>query len=97
MQTHSEAFNLRTDRLGLDKLDDPHHGWVDCLRNDISLEAKQRIMGILTIDPKLSRRGLRLRFPKVEIVTGLLIRRQFYRKLAGELLGQAPPRGIYLP
>jgi hypothetical protein len=52
------------------------------------LEAKQRIMGTLTINPNHSASSAFFqKFPEVKIVTGLLIRREFYRKLAVSSLG----------
>ncbi|RDL35090.1 Uncharacterized protein BP5553_07021 [Venustampulla echinocandica] len=78
-----DTYKLRADRLGLDSLNDLYHRWVDGHRDRLSLESKQRIMGTLTIDldlPEFS--AFSHIFPKVEIITGLLIRRQFYRKIA---------------
>ena len=83
------AYKLRADRLGLDSLNEPYHGWTDGHRGDVSLESKQRIMGTLTINLNLPEFSAFFQtFPKVEIVTGLLIRRQFYRKIAVNSLGK---------
>jgi len=89
LETHLEAYRLRADRLGLGSLNDPYHGWVDGYRDGVSLESKQRIMGTLTINLNLPEFSAFFQtFPKVEIVTGLLIRRQFYRKIAVSSLGK---------
>jgi hypothetical protein len=89
LETHWEAYRLRADRLGLDSLNDPYHCWVDGHRDDVSFESKQRIMGTLTIDPDFHEfYPFFQTFPKVEIVTGLLLRRQFYRKIAASSLGK---------
>ncbi|CZR56373.1 uncharacterized protein PAC_06261 [Phialocephala subalpina] len=84
LDSHFEAYKQRANRLGLDSLNDPYHSWVDGHQDpdSISLESKQRIMGTLTINPTLSKAGNKKKFPNVEIVTGLLIRREFYRKIA---------------
>ncbi|KAK3938997.1 hypothetical protein QBC46DRAFT_316574 [Diplogelasinospora grovesii] len=83
LETHFEAYRLRAARLGLDSLNDPYHGWVDGRRDVVSLESKLRIMGTLTINLDLPEFSTFLQtFPKVEIITGLLIPRQFYRKIA---------------
>ena len=84
LEAHREACKLQADKLRLGTLNDPYHSWVDGHRNgDVSLESKQRIMGTLTINPNLPEfSAFCQKFPKVEIVTGLLIRRQFYRKIA---------------
>ena len=83
LEIHGEAYRLRADRLGLESLNDPYHGWVDGHRDAVTMETKQRIMGTMTINPKLLEFSALLQtFPTVEIVTGLVIRRQFYRKIA---------------
>jgi hypothetical protein len=88
LETNFEACRLRADMLGLDRLNDPHHGWVNGHWEGASLEAKQRIMGTLTINPNHSASSAFFqKFPEVKIVTGLLIRREFYRKLAVSSLG----------
>ena len=84
LETHFEAYKLQAKRLGLANLNDPYHGWVNGQRTSISLEAKQRIIGTLTL--KLNHSNFPENFPKVEIVTGLFIRRQFYRKIAAKSL-----------
>lgn len=87
--THGDTSKLQADKLELDSLNDPYHGWVNGRRDEASLEAKQRIMGTLTINPNIPEFcELFQTFPKVEIVTGLLIRRQFYRKIAANSLGK---------
>ena len=87
LETNFEAYKLRADELGLDSLNDPYHGWIDGHQDNLSLEAKQRIMGTLTIKSNLPEfSAFSQAFPKVEIVTGLLIRRQFYRKIAAKSL-----------
>lgn len=89
LETNFEAYKLRADELGLDSLNDPYHGWIDGHQDNLSLEAKQRIMGTLTIKSNLPEfSAFSQAFPKVEIVTGLLIRRQFYRKIAAKSLGK---------
>ena len=78
-----EAYRLRADRLRLDRINEPYHGWTDGCQNHVSLGSKRRIMGALTINPNLPEfHAFSQTFPKVEIITGLLIRRQFYRKIA---------------
>jgi len=73
-------------------LNDPYHGWVDGHQDGLNLESKQRIMGKLTVNTKILPLSKFLkkyeRFPKVEVVTGLLIRRQFYRKIAASSLSR---------
>jgi hypothetical protein len=89
LETNFEAYKLRADELGLDSLNDTYHGWIDGHQDNLSLEAKQRIMGTLTIKSNLPEfSAFSQAFPKVEIVTGLLIRRQFYRKIAAKSLGK---------
>jgi hypothetical protein len=80
LEPHWEAYQLRASRL--DTIIDPYHGWVNGHQNHISLGSKQRIMGTLTVKhlPEFSTSSQT--FPRVEIITGLLIRRQFYRKVA---------------
>lgn len=83
----SDAYKLRIKRLGLDTLNDPYHGWVNGHQEGLSLGSKQRIMGTLTVDGNLPKLSIYpYSFPKVEIVTGLLICRQFYRKIAAKSL-----------
>lgn len=89
LETNLDAYRLRADRLGLDSLHDPYHGWVNGQRDHISLGSKLRMMGTLTCNlnhPKFSL--FSQEFPMVDIVTGLLIRRQFYRKIAVASLGK---------
>ncbi|TVY37052.1 hypothetical protein LSUB1_G005851 [Lachnellula subtilissima] len=98
LETHWEAYKLRPDKLGLDSLNDPYHGWVNEHRDDASLESKQRIMGTLTINPNLPEfYAFFQAFPKVEIVTSLLIRRQFYRKIAANSLDYKSLISLNLP
>ena len=83
----ADAYKLRIKRLGLDTLNDPYHGWVNGRQEGLSLGSKQRIMGTLTIDddpPKYS--IYPYTFPKVEIITSLLTRRHFYRKISPKSL-----------
>jgi hypothetical protein len=88
LETQFKAYKLRADALGLDSLNDPHHGWMNGHWEGVSLEAKQRIMGTLTINSNLPAfSAFSQKFPKVDIVTGLLIRRQFCRKIAASSLG----------
>ncbi|RDL40524.1 uncharacterized protein BP5553_00503 [Venustampulla echinocandica] len=92
LDEHGEAYKQRAERLELESLNDPFHGWVDGKRDVngvISLEAKQRIIGTLQIKAKL-REFARFdaTFPKAEVVTGLLIRRQFYRKISAYSLSK---------
>lgn len=76
-------YKLRIDRLGLDNLNDPYHGWVNGHQGGLRLGSKQRIMGTLTVDDNLSNHSIYPHtFPKV----GLLIRRQFYWKIAAKSL-----------
>jgi hypothetical protein len=89
LEANFEAYKLRADELGLESLNDPYHGWIDGHQDNLSLEAKQRIMGTLTIKSNLPEfSAFSQAFPKAEIVTGLLIRRQFYRKIAAKSLGK---------
>ena len=89
LEKHGEAYKLRADKLGLNSLNDPDHWWINGHRGDVSLESKQRIMGTLTINSNLPESSTLFQaFPKVGIVTGLLIRRQFYRKIAAKSLGR---------
>jgi hypothetical protein len=87
-----EAYKQRAKRLELESLNDPFHGWVDGKRDVnsvISLKAKQRIIGTLIMKAKLREFApFDATFPKVEVVTGLLIRRQFYRKISAYSLGK---------
>jgi hypothetical protein len=83
LEPHYEAYRLRADRLRLESINDPYHGWADGYQNHISLGSEQRTMGTLTINLNLPEfPAFSQTFPKVEIITGLLIRRQFYRKIA---------------
>lgn len=87
MEKNADAYKLRIDRLGLDNLNDPYHGWVNGRQEGLSLEAKQRIMGTVSIEDNLPQLSIYpYTFPKVEIVTCLIIRRQFYRKIAAKSL-----------
>lgn len=70
---------LANRRLG-GLLNDPHHAWVDGRRIDVALEPRQRITGTFTVLPNAP--GFSPAFPKVQIVSDLLIRRRFYRKIA---------------
>ncbi|OBT39478.1 hypothetical protein VE00_10120 [Pseudogymnoascus sp. WSF 3629] len=82
-----DAYKRRFDRLGLDTLNDPYHGWVNGQREGLSLGSKQRIMGTLTMDDGLPELSIYpYTFPRVEIITDLRIRRQFYRKIAAKSL-----------
>lgn len=83
LELHWEAYRLRADQLKLDSINDLYHGWVDGHQNNVSIGSQERIMGTLTTNldlPEFS--TFSQTFPKVEIITGLLIRRQFYRKIA---------------
>ena len=85
--THGDTSKLQADKLELDSLNDPYHGWVNGRRDEASLEAKQRIMGTLTINRNLSELyAVFQAFPRVGIVTSLLIRRQFNCKAATDFL-----------
>lgn len=78
-------------RLKLDSINNLCRGSVNSCWNCISLESERRIMGTLTINldlPELS--VFSQTFPKVEIFTGLLIGRQFYRKIAISSLSKLP-------
>lgn len=82
-----DEYKLRINRLGLDTLNDPYHGWVNGLQEGLSLGSKQRVMGTLTVDDNLSNLSIYpCTFPKVESINRLLIRRQFYRKIAAKSL-----------
>ena len=87
-----EAYKQRAERFELESLNDQFHGWVDGKRDVnsvISLEAKQRIMGTLIMQVKLREFApFDATFPKVEVVTGLLIWRQFHRKISAYSLGK---------
>lgn len=87
MEREADAYKLRIDRFGLDNLNDPYHGWVNGRREGVNLEAKQRIMGTLSIEDNLPQLSIYpYKFPRVDIVTALSIRRQFYRKIAAKSL-----------
>ena|SRR6266566_3636845 len=89
LETHGEAYKSRTNRLGLNSLNDPYHGWVDGRQDYVNLGSKLRIIGTLSFNfnhPRFS--PLFRELLKVDIVTGLLIRRQFYRKIAVISLGK---------
>lgn len=87
IEPQDDAYKLRIDRLGLDTLNDPYHGWVNGHQEGLSLGSKQRIMGTLTIDDDLPKFSIYpYTFPKVEIVTVLRMRRQFYRRIAAKSL-----------
>ncbi|KAK3934920.1 hypothetical protein QBC46DRAFT_324280 [Diplogelasinospora grovesii] len=86
-----ESYKLRireVGQLGLDSTsNDPYHGWVGGLQeaSSVGLGAKQRIMGTLSL--ATNRRGFSA-LPRVEFVTGLLIRRQLYRAFSGKALAR---------
>lgn len=85
----NEAYRQRIEQLG--SFNDPFHGWVNGRRDSesvICLEAKQRVMGTLEIKWGLRKLGLSHPLPEVKVVTRLLIRRQFYRKISGYSLGK---------
>jgi hypothetical protein len=85
LELHWEAYQLRPDQLKLDSkfINDLYHGWVDGHQNNVSIGSQERIMGTLTTNFDLPEFfTFSQTFPKVEIITGLLIRRQFYRKIA---------------
>ncbi|TVY56604.1 hypothetical protein LCER1_G001741 [Lachnellula cervina] len=98
VQTHlDEAYHQRIEQLG--SFNDQFHGWVEGRRDSesvICLEAKQRLMGTLEIKwgrTKFGKFASFIPLPEVEVITCLLIRRQFYRKISGysigKLLGQS--------
>jgi len=90
VQTYpDEAYHQRIEQLG--SFNDQFHGWVEGRRDSesvICLEAKQRLMSTLEI--KWGRRKFAsfIPLPEVEVVTYLLIRRQFYRKISGYSIGK---------
>jgi hypothetical protein len=87
IKSYVNAYKQRIDRLGLGTLNDPYHGWVNGHQECPSLGSKQRLMGTLTVNDNLPQLSIYpYTFPNVEIVTGLLIRRQFYRKIAAKSL-----------
>lgn len=46
LEPNFETYKKRADRLGLDNLDDPYHGWVNGHRNGkLSKGSRQRILG----------------------------------------------------
>lgn len=66
---------------------DPFHGWIDGKQvKKVPLNAKYHVFGFgLRFDYKLpSVRRLRMRLPKVSVVTSLVIRRQFPRTIAAK-------------
>jgi len=79
----SKAYSQRNEHLK--SFNDELHGWVDGRRESesvICLREKQRLMGTLGfITEEL------YTLPQVKVVTCLLIRRQFYRKISGRSLG----------
>ncbi|KAK0127879.1 hypothetical protein ONS96_007379 [Cadophora gregata f. sp. sojae] len=84
-----DAYHQKLKQLG--SLNDQFHGWVEGKRESertICLEAKQRLMGTLEIKWGLTKFLSVKRLPEVEVVTHLLIRRQFYRKICGYSIGK---------
>lgn len=94
LQEQYDAYKSRARRLlETNTLHDPNHGWVDGHRSDISLGSKCRLMGKfsnLVNYPVLSKFSgeASQRAPRVDIVTGLLLRRQFYREIASPILAR---------
>ncbi|KAH6706408.1 hypothetical protein BKA61DRAFT_679588 [Leptodontidium sp. MPI-SDFR-AT-0119] len=76
----------------LESLEDPTHGWVGGHPADfahIPEGAKERVTGKLTLKFDLPEFALQKRkLPSVKIITGLLIRRQFYRQISARSLGK---------
>ncbi|POR32569.1 Uncharacterized protein TPAR_07226 [Tolypocladium paradoxum] len=74
------AYTLRRTRGP--EPDDPFHGWVNGRQAAPSLASKRRLLGTrpLTLDFSDFVGGHRP-FPKAKIVTGLLIRRHYYRNI----------------
>lgn len=84
-----EAYHERADELRLDNLYEPSRTWNDNFHSYVSFAVAQRVMSTVKIDldtPNLS--AIPKTFPRVEIITGLLIRRQFYRKIAASSLSK---------
>lgn len=94
VQEHYDAYKSRTRGLHeTNTLHDPYHGWVDGHRSDVSMGSKFRLMGNFSNRanyPVLSKfsAGTPRRTPRVDIVTGLLLRRQFYREIASPILAR---------
>jgi len=81
-----DAYKLRDDQHKLDgTLDDAEHGWTNGHCETTELGSKRRLMGRLVFkinDPSVSSR----KSITVSIITGLLIRRQFHRKIPALLI-----------
>lgn len=81
---HDTAWDRWEDRPVLPH-DDPSHGWMDGKQvKNVPLHAKYRVFGFgLRFDYSLSSvRRLRMRLPKVSVVTSFILRRQFFRVMA---------------
>jgi len=86
-ETHWEEHKLQADKLRGDSLNNPFHWQIDGHRDEYKFEIKQRIMGTLTINRNLPELyAVFQAFPRVGIVTSLLIRRQFNCKAATDFL-----------
>ncbi|TVY33901.1 hypothetical protein LSUB1_G007075 [Lachnellula subtilissima] len=89
VQTYlDEAYHQRIEQMG--SFNDQFHGWVEGRRDSesvICLEAKQRLMGTLELKWGSGKSEPFITLPEVEVVTYLLIRRQFYRKISGYSIG----------
>ena len=81
-----DAYKLRDDQHKLDgTLDDAEHGWTNGHCETTEFGSKRRLMGRLVFkvnDPSVSSR----KSITVSIITGLLIRRQFHRKIPALLI-----------
>ncbi|KAI0101813.1 hypothetical protein GGR51DRAFT_550752 [Nemania sp. FL0031] len=89
LHAYWDLYRLRADRLGIGSLHDPYHGWAHGHMDQVSLGSKLRLMGTLACRlnrPRFSTSSQQ--FPRVDVVKGLLIRRQFYRKIAVSTLGK---------
>lgn len=88
------AYKLRQTRRS--ESDDPFHGWANGRQAAPTHAAKRRLLGTpLALDFRDFVGGHR-RFPEVRIVTGLLIRRQYYRHMDPSIF-QALHRESYPP
>lgn len=83
------AYKLRAKQMKDDgSLHDPAHGWVEGYQVPPTSGAKLRLQGSLLFLPEDGgdSSGTRWESLRVRVVTGLLVRRQFYRKIPIDLL-----------
>ncbi|KAM5356659.1 hypothetical protein ACJ41O_003305 [Fusarium nematophilum] len=77
------SYKRWVEASGIDRLDDSDHRWFGGSRGDPWMGAKKRVMNTLIIKPNgpgFSTPGRNL--PKAHVVSGLVLRRAFYRRLS---------------